>query len=75
MLIVKRAICNILLPIQSTIKHAERGLVLMVPPLRNLMMKKIMRHPKTHCSEIRGRKKSASDLVTTESMIQYLHFI
>lgn len=43
----------------------------MVPPLRNLMMKKIMRHLKIHCSEIKGEKKSVSDLVTTESM----HFI
>lgn len=71
---MKRAICNILLVIQSTIEHVERGPVLMVPPLKNLMMKKIMRHPQIHCSEKRG-KKSSSDLVTTESMIQYLHFI
>lgn len=40
MLIVKRAICNILLAIQSTIEHVKRGPVLTVPPLKNLMMKK-----------------------------------
>lgn len=45
----------------------------MVPPLRNLMMKKIMRHPKIHCSEIKGEKNQLVTLSLLRACTSFKH--